>query len=192
MLTPDQVLYGYSIGVFPMANPDEANAIHWYEPELRGIIPLDALKISKSLRQTIRSGKYHLGLNQNFEAVMRACAQRDKTWISEDIIRVYVQLHQMGYAHSVEARNDSGELVGGLYGIALGRAFFGESMFHTARDASKVALVYLVEQLREHQFTLLDTQYLTPHLQSLGGIEITQSDYLELLKSALMKNPAHD
>lgn len=185
MLTPEQVLYGYGIGIFPMAHEEENNTIYWYEPELRGIIPLDGLKISKSLKQTLRSKKFNVSLNTCFEEVMRACADRSERWISEEIISVYCQLHKMGYAHSIEVTNADNNLVGGLYGVSLGKAFFGESMFHKERDTSKVALVYLVEWLNANQFTLLDTQYITDHLRTLGAIEIPKEAYLSLLKEAI-------
>ena len=184
-LTPDTVLFGYSIGVFPMADSDENNEIGWYAPDERGIIPLDGLKINKSMQQVMRLGKFTLTINTAFEEVMRMCAKRDRTWISEDIIEVYCQLHEMGYAHSFETRNKQGELVGGLYGIALGRAFFGESMFHTERDASKFALIKLVDWLNQHEYVLLDTQYTTPHLESMGAITISKSDYMILLNFAM-------
>jgi leucyl/phenylalanyl-tRNA--protein transferase len=185
MLVPEEMLYGYSIGVFPMAHPGENNALYWYEPELRGILLLHQLKISKSLRQTMRSEKFHVTINECFEETLRACANREDTWISEEIIQCFIRLHEMGYAYSFETRNHNNELVGGLYGVAMGKAFFGESMFHTERDASKVALAELVFWLRRHQFTLLDTQYLTPHLASMGAIEIPQKEYLLLLEKAL-------
>lgn len=185
MLVPEEMLYGYSIGVFPMAHPGENDALYWYEPELRGILPLHNFKISKSLHQTLRSGKFHVTVNQNFEETIRACANREDTWISEEIIQCFIQLHQLGYAYSFETRNTNNQLVGGLYGVAMGKAFFGESMFHTERDASKVALAELVFWLRRNQFSLLDTQYLTPHLASMGAIEIPQKEYLLLLEKAL-------
>jgi leucyl/phenylalanyl-tRNA--protein transferase len=184
-ITPDMVLYAYSIGVFPMANPDENNEIFWVEPEFRGIIPLDEFKVSKSLKQTLRSGKYYVTINQSFESVMRGCANRTETWISEEIIDVYKQLHEMGYAFSVETWNTNHELVGGLYGVAIGKAFFGESMFSTQTDASKVALYVLVNWMRENHLQLLDTQYITDHLKSLGAIEITKEEYKKLLAEAL-------
>ncbi|TAE86410.1 MAG: leucyl/phenylalanyl-tRNA--protein transferase [Bacteroidetes bacterium] len=184
-ITPDMVLYGYSQGVFPMANQEENNEIFWVEPEFRGIIPLDAFKVSKSLNQTLKSGKFKVTLNTDFEAVMRGCANRNETWISEEIIDVYCQLQQMGYGFSFEVWNKQNELVGGLYGIAMGRAFFGESMYSLERDASKVALYCLVEWLNENNFLLLDTQYITDHLKSLGAIEITRAEYLVLLAEAL-------
>lgn len=184
-LTAEQVIHGYTMGIFPMADSDEHDTIHWYEPRVRGIIPLTGFKISKSLRQTLRSGKFQVTINRDFEAVMRHCANRAQRWISEEIIEVYVQLHKLGYGYSFETRNANYELVGGLYGVALGKAFFGESMFHVERDASKVALAYLVEWMKLNNMTLLDTQYLTPHLESLGGIAISQAEYLDLLHEAL-------
>ena len=185
MLQPQEVLFGYSIGIFPMAHPEEENALYWYEPQLRGIIPLDQLKISKSLTQTLKSNKYIVTFNTAFEEVIRACGQRDDTWISEEIIDVYCRLHEMGHAISIETRNKKGELVGGLYGVVMGKAFFGESMFHTATDASKVALVSLVNWMKQNQMTLLDTQYLTDHLRSLGGKEVSKEEYKQLLREAL-------
>jgi leucyl/phenylalanyl-tRNA--protein transferase len=185
-LTAQQVLHGYTMGIFPMADSDEHDTIHWYEPRMRGIIPLDGLKISKSLKQTLRSQKFEISIDRDFESVMRHCANRKERWISEEIIDVYVELFEMGYAHSFEIRNLQNELVGGLYGVALGNAFFGESMFHLERDASKVALVYLVEWMKLKEMTLLDTQYITDHLRSMGGIEMPQERYLELLHEALL------
>lgn len=186
MLTAQQVLHGYTMGVFPMADSDENDQIYWYEPRMRGIIPLNGFKVSKSLKQTLRSGKFTISINRNFEDVIRHCANRRDRWISEEIIAVYTELHQMGYAYSFEVRNSiTNQLVGGLYGVAMGKAFFGESMFHLERDASKVALFYLVEWMKLKEMELLDTQYITDHLRSLGGIEIPQARYLELLLEAL-------
>jgi leucyl/phenylalanyl-tRNA--protein transferase len=184
-LTAQQVLHGYTMGIFPMADSDDNDCIHWYEPRMRGIIPLEGLKISKSLRQTLRSGKFTISLNRAFESVIRLCADRKERWISEEIIDVYCELHELGYAYSFEVTNSVGELAGGLYGVAMGKAFFGESMFHLERDASKVALVYLVEWMKIRKMELLDTQYMTDHLKSLGGIEIPQKEYLTLLLKAL-------
>lgn len=184
-INPDMVLYGYTKGVFPMANQDENNDIYWVEPEFRGIIPLDGFKVSKSLKQTLRSGKYYVTINNAFEQVMRGCGNREETWISEEIIAVYCRLHELGYGFSFETWDQQNELVGGLYGIALGKAFFGESMFSTRTDASKVALYCLVEWMKENQFMLLDTQYITDHLKSLGAIEVSRSEYLALLADAL-------
>jgi leucyl/phenylalanyl-tRNA---protein transferase len=186
MLTVQQVLHGYTMGVFPMADSDENDQIYWYEPRMRGIIPLDGFKVSKSLKQTLRSGKFTISINRNFENVIRHCANRTDRWISEEIIEVYTELHQLGYAYSFEVNNSvTQQLIGGLYGVAMGKAFFGESMFHLERDASKVALFYLVEWMKLKKMELLDTQYITDHLRSLGGIEIPQAQYLELLLKAL-------
>jgi leucyl/phenylalanyl-tRNA--protein transferase len=185
LLTPEALLFAYSIGMFPMADPSQNNEIGWYEPEMRGIIPLDGLKVSKSLRQVLISGKYHVTMNTEFEQVMRHCANRSDTWISEEIISAYTALHELGYAFSFETRDSTGVLAGGLYGVALGRAFFGESMFHLQRDASKVALVELVNWMKRNGFVLLDTQYYTPHLGSMGCIEISRNEYKKLLIQAL-------
>lgn len=183
-LTPSQVIQGYTMGVFPMAHPEEENTIYWYEPKMRGIMPLDGLKVSKSLKRKIEKPEFEVTLNRDFNSVIKACSERDETWISEEIQQVYGELHDNGWAHSIECWKE-GELVGGLYGVAIKRAFFGESMFHRATDASKVALFYLVEWLKENSFELLDMQYLTPHLESLGGIEIDQKEYLERLARAM-------
>ncbi|MBI1221216.1 MAG: leucyl/phenylalanyl-tRNA--protein transferase [Bacteroidetes bacterium] len=183
-LTPSQVIQGYTMGVFPMAHPEEDNTIYWYEPKMRGILPLDGLKVSKSLRKRINKHEFKVTLNEAFDEVMKSCARRDETWISEEIRQVYGELHKSGWAHSIECWKD-GNLVGGLYGVAIKRAFFGESMFHLATDASKVALYYLVEWLKGNKLELLDMQYLTPHLESLGGIEISQKEYLERLSRAM-------
>lgn len=158
--------------------------IRWYSPEQRGIIPLHDLKVSRSLRQTLRKKMFAVRINTNFEATMRACADRDDVWISETIVQSYLQLHRLGYAHSVECWNNE-KLVGGLYGVTIGGAFFGESMFSRLADASKVALVYLVKRLNERGFVLLDTQYSNPHLLTLGCIEIPQSEYVQQLQKAI-------
>ncbi len=160
--------------------------IHWYSPDPRAIIPLDTFNISRSLRQTIKKHIFEIRINTTFEEVMRACANRNDTWISEEILQSYVALHKLGFAHSVETWKD-GKLVGGLYGVALGAAFFGESMFSRSRDASKVVLVHLVERLRTKEFELLDTQFTTPHLLQFGTIEISRKEYLQRLKQATSK-----
>lgn len=183
-LTPSQVIHGYSMGIFPMAVPEEENLIYWFEPKKRGIMPLDGLKVSKSLKKRIDKQEFHVTMNKDFKGVVKACSERKETWISEDIQAVYAELHETGWAHSVECWQE-GQLVGGLYGVAIKKAFFGESMFHKKTDASKVALFYLIEWLRGNGFDLLDMQYLTDHLASMGGIEITQKKYLTLLNNAI-------
>lgn len=182
-LTPELVLWGYSRGLFPMAESREG-PIHWYEPTRRGIIPLDRLKVSRSLSRVLRSGQFHCTYNTAFDDVVASCAARETTWISNEIAQVYGELHHAGVAHSIEVWSGS-ELVGGLYGVGINAAFFGESMFHMVTDASKVALVCLVRHLISRGYCLLDTQYLTPHLASLGGIEIPQRQYLTELRQAL-------
>lgn len=182
-LSTSVVIQAYCVGYFPMA--DHRGRIHWLSPDPRCIFELDAFKISRSLRQTIRRGTYEVRINTAFDEVMKACATRvEGTWISHDILRVYSQLFQEGWGHSVETWAD-GKLVGGLYGLAIGGAFFGESMFHRRTDASKVAVAALVERLRQRGFVLLDSQMSTPHLMSLGAIEIPRSTYLERLGDAL-------
>lgn len=165
---------------------DSDGTTRWYTADPRGIIPLEAFHIPSTLAQTIKQKKFEVHFDRDFEAVMRACmdARPDGSWISEQLIAVYKQLHELGFAHSVEAWKD-GHLVGGLYGVSLGAAFFGESMFHSARDASKVALAALVERLRERNYELLDTQAATGHLKRFGCIEIRAEDYLRRLKRAL-------
>lgn len=183
-LTPALLLRAYSIGIFPMADPDEEGAIYWYAPDPRAILPLDGFHVSKNLAKLVRRGVFDVVSDRDFEGVMRACAERESTWISEELIRVYTALHEMGFAHSVECWHE-GELVGGLYGVALGGAFFGESMFHRHRDASKVALVHLVRQMRRGGFVLLDTQFSTPHLAQFGVVEVPRAVYEARLADAL-------
>ncbi|MBW7888111.1 MAG: leucyl/phenylalanyl-tRNA--protein transferase [Bacteroidetes bacterium] len=182
----ERLLEGYRRGIFPMSDEDDGE-IYWFSPDTRGIIPLNGLKISRSLRQTLKKKKFTVRINTAFEEVMRNCAKRPSVWISESIIRSYVRLFETGYAHSVECWKDT-SLVGGLYGVAIGGAFFGESMFSRERDASKVALVHLVQRLNERNFILLDTQYTTPHLISLGCIEISKREYLQKLDEAIRLN----
>lgn len=185
ILTPELLLHGYSIGIFPMADPDDDDEIYWYAPDPRAIVPFDTFHISKNLAQLVRQQKFAVTFDHDFEGVMRCCAARETTWISEQIIEVYTQLHELGFAHSVEVWLE-GELVGGLYGIALGGAFFGESMFHRARDASKVALVHLVRHLEKQGFVLHDTQFATDHLKRFGVIEIPRSEYERRLARAIL------
>ncbi len=187
-LTPELLLKAYSIGVFPMADDRKAADIYWVEPKRRAILPLDGFHLSHSLRKTLRSGRYETTLNRAFHRVVLACAapgpDRPGTWINTVIEQAVLRLHQLGHAHSIETWHE-GELVGGLYGISLGRAFFGESMFSRMTDASKVALAHLVARLRCGGFELLDCQFQTPHLASLGAVEIDREDYSVALGAAL-------
>jgi leucyl/phenylalanyl-tRNA---protein transferase len=182
ILTPELVLYAYRNGYFPMAEED--GSVYWHCPDPRAIIPLEGVKVSRSLAKIVTKNVFDVRFNTAFGAVIRACSERDETWISQDIIEIYTQLHDTGYAHSVEAWLD-GQLVGGLYGIAIGSAFFGESMFSTVSNASKVAYVHCTNRLRERGFTLLDSQYINPHMESLGAVLIAKSQYYTLLRKAL-------
>ena len=183
-LTSEIVLNAYGAGIFPMAEHQEHSDIHWVDPNRRGIIPLDQFHISRSLRKAILNTPYQLRFDTSFEEVLVACADRPETWINPSIHDIYVDLHQSGHAHSQEIW-DGNTLVGGVYGVALGGAFFGESMFSRCDNASKIALAWLVDRLRLTGFLLFDTQFLTSHLQSLGGIEIGRRDYLERLEMAV-------
>lgn len=187
MLTADLLIAAYSQGIFPMA--DDEGRIGWYEPTVRAIIPLETFHAPRRLMRTVRSGRFTVRYDTCFEAVMRACAMpapgRESTWISEEMVAAYTELYRRGYAHSVECWRDD-QLVGGLYGVAIGGLFAGESMFHRERDASKVALVHLVERLRRGGFVLLDSQYLgSEHLLQFGLIEITRAEYHRRLRAAL-------
>jgi leucyl/phenylalanyl-tRNA--protein transferase len=177
----------YREGIFPMALED--GEIGWFSPDPRAILPLDAFRVPARLARLVRQGRFEVSVDRSFEAVMRACADRgdDGTWISEGIVESYVALHRLGLAHSVEVRQGE-TLVGGLYGVHLGGAFFGESMFHRVTDASKVALVSLVDRLRRRGFLVLDVQWTTPHLRQFGVIEIPRRRYLTLLHEALGKD----
>lgn len=184
MLDPAELLYAYSQGYFPMAVPEDNNEIFWFKPDMRGIIPLDEFHVSKNLRRLFRKEHFQMRINSDFEATIRGCAERNDTWISEDIIDSYAKLHQIGYAFSFESWRE-GKLVGGLYGVSIGKVFFGESMFHKETDASKIALVYLVDFLKRHDYKLLDTQYLNDHLLQFGAKEVPNEEYEELLALAL-------
>ncbi len=190
-LTPDIVLNAYSCGIFPMAENHTDTDVFWVNPKMRGIIPLDNFHIPRSLSKKIRSGQYMISVNRNFRHVISACAMinsdRPESWINESIIDVYCQLQDIGHAHSVECWLDD-DLVGGLYGVSIGAAFFGESMFSKKTNASKVALVYLIERLINSGFFLLDTQFVTPHLKTFGAIEITRERYIEKLNIAIQRN----
>jgi leucyl/phenylalanyl-tRNA--protein transferase len=184
VLDPDLLLRAYSIGVFPMADSRDAEDVFWVEPRKRAILPLDNFRLSHSLRKTVRSGVFAVTRDTVFSEVVRQCARRDETWINAEIEKNYNLLHERGHAHSIECWQD-GQLAGGLYGVNLGAAFFGESMFSLKKDASKVALAWLVARLRVGGYRLLDCQFITDHLRSMGAVEIDQCDYLALLDSAL-------
>jgi leucyl/phenylalanyl-tRNA--protein transferase len=182
VIDPDLLLQGYRLGVFPMAMED--NSIEWFSPDPRAILPLEDFHVPHALRRVIRKKVFETKIDSAFANVIGACAKRENTWINREIIESFTRLHELGHAHSVEAWKD-GKLAGGLYGVAVGGAFFGESMFHHVTDASKIALVALVQHLRPRKFALLDTQWLTPHLQQFGGIEISRNHYLRLLGRAV-------
>lgn len=188
-IDPDLLLRAYSIGVFPMADGRDADELYWVEPKRRAILPLDRFHLSRSLRKTLKADVFEITCDRAFARIVRLCADREDTWINGEIEASYIRLHEAGRAHSIEAWKD-GELVGGLYGVRLGAAFFGESMVSLARDASKVALAWLVARLVVGGFTLLDCQFMTEHLASLGAVEIDQRDYLALLASALGEGSA--
>jgi leucyl/phenylalanyl-tRNA--protein transferase len=183
-LDPALLIRAYREGIFPMAV--EGGEIAWFSPDPRGVLPLDRFHRSARLVRVIRSGRFETAIDRDFEGVMRACAQRpgEGTWISEEIVQSYLTLHRLGMAHSVEVWREN-RLVGGLYGVHLGAAFFGESMFHRETDASKVALAALVDRLTRRGFQLLDVQWLTPHLAQFGAVEIPRRQYLARLKQAL-------
>lgn len=181
----EELIAAYAGGYFPMAHPESNNAIYWHQPEMRGIIPLDKYHIPGNLRREYVRYPYLLTINRDFEGVIKGCAERESTWISKEIISAYTQLHELGMAVSFEAWKH-GELVGGLYGVVLGKAYFGESMFHRATNASKHCLVFLIQTLVEREFKLLDTQYLNPHLEQFGAIEVPHSQYMALLEEALL------
>jgi leucyl/phenylalanyl-tRNA--protein transferase len=183
VLLPEVVVMGYRQGFFPMGDP-ESGQVFWHRPDPRAIIPLDAVRISRSLRQTLRKDTYRTTINASFDTVILRCSERSDTWITDDILSTYSQLHYMGYAHSIETWHGS-ELAGGLYGVAINGAFFGESMFSHRPDASKVAFVRLVQHLSARGFTLLDTQYINEFTASLGAIEIPDSLYQQQLTVAL-------
>lgn len=190
-ITPEILLRAYAMGVFPMAESRDDPDIHWVDPRQRGVFPLDGFHISRSLRRSLLRGGFEVTVDTDFAGVVSACANRPETWINSEIFRLYGELHQMGHAHSVEVRRN-GLLVGGVYGVVIGAAFFGESMFSTETDASKVALAWLVHRLRAGGFTLFDTQFLTPHLASLGAVEIPRAEYRRQLGLALSRRASFD
>jgi leucyl/phenylalanyl-tRNA--protein transferase len=187
-ITPEVLLKAYACGIFPMAESAEDPALYWIEPEMRGIIPLDRFHMTTRLARTVRSDRFTVTVNRDFDAVLDGCAEpqpgRPRTWINARIRLLYRKLYERRHCHSVEVYEGE-TLVGGLYGVTLGRAFFGESMFHRARDASKVALVHLIARLRAGGFKLLDTQYVTDHLKTFGAIEVPRRQYHKLLEAAL-------
>ena len=183
-LDPRLLLQGYATGIFPMADSRDAAELFWVEPRNRAIIPLDRFHLSRSLRRVLRSGRFDVTLDRDFQAVINACAEREETWINAELERAMLALHASGHAHSLEVWAE-GELIGGLYGVKLGRAFFGESMFSRRRDASKVALAWLVARLKVGNFTLLDCQFMTEHLASLGAVSVPRETYVALLSAAL-------
>jgi len=187
-ITPEVLLKAYACGIFPMAESADDPSLYWIEPQKRGVIPLDGFHVPRRLARTVRGERFEIRVDQDFDAVIAACAApaegRSKTWINPRIRRLYRELFLRGHCHTVEAWRD-GKLAGGLYGIRLGRAFFGESMFHFERDASKVALVHLVARLRAAQFRLLDAQFMTEHLWQFGAVEVERTDYQRILADAL-------
>lgn len=187
-ITPEVLLRAYSCGIFPMSEGADDPTIFWVEPERRGIIPLDAFSVSSRLARTVRSDMFRVTVNTSFKQTIASCAEprpgSDDTWINQRIRDLYIALHGIGHCHSVEVWVGE-QLVGGLYGVSLGRAFFGESMFHRTRDASKVALVHLVARLIAGGFVLLDTQFVTDHLKSLGAVEVSRQKYRAMLDDAI-------
>jgi leucyl/phenylalanyl-tRNA---protein transferase len=189
-LTPELLLEAYAAGIFPMAEGADDRELFWVDPVRRGVLPLDGFHVPRRLARTLRGGRFEIRCDSAFDAVMRSCAaasdDRPQTWINDEIVTLYTELFRRGAAHSVESWLD-GELVGGLYGVHLGAVFFGESMFSRVTDASKVALVHLVARLRQGGFTLLDTQFVTEHLQRFGAIEIPRREYHSRLQAALAR-----
>ena len=183
-LTPSLILNAYSRGIFPMAESRDDDGLFWLDPERRGVIPLDGFHISRSLRKVILREPYQIKIDSDFVGVIEGCADRTETWINGPIFAIYMDLFRAGHAHSLEVW-DGDALVGGVYGVTMGGAFFGESMFSRRPNASKIALAYLVARLKFGGFTLFDTQFLTPHLASMGGIEIPRASYRQALRDAL-------
>jgi leucyl/phenylalanyl-tRNA---protein transferase len=200
-ITPELMLRAYRAGLFPMAETRRGERLYWLDPEQRGVLPLERFHLPRRLLRTVLSGRFQITVDTDFAGTVQACAAstagREDTWINAEIERLFVELHRLGYAHSVECR-EAGELVGGLYGVVLGAAFFGESMFTRARDASKAALVHLVARLRLGGFRLLDTQFVTTHLAQFGAVEVPRDDYKRLLMDAVemparwMRDPPPD
>ncbi len=187
-VTPEMLLRAYGLGIFPMAESRDDPRLFWVDPDMRGVIPLDAFHLPKRLARRVRSGVFEPRIDSDFSAVIQACAEprpgHPETWINDQVVALYAALFERGHVHTVECWRE-GSLVGGLYGVSLRGAFFGESMFSRETDASKVALVHLVDHLRARGFLLLDVQFLTPHLETFGAIEVTRADYQNLLRDAL-------
>lgn len=192
LLTPDLVLSAYARGIFPMAERRDSPEIFWIDPRRRGILPLDAFHLSRSLRRRMRRAPFAISFDRDFAAVLAGCADREETWINNEIHRLYRALHGRGHAHSIEAWDEAGGLAGGVYGVTIGGAFFGESMFSRRTDASKIALAYLAERLLSCGFTLFDTQFITDHLSSLGAVEIDRRDYHDRLARAVRQQAVFD
>ena len=188
-ITPEVLLKAYACGIFPMAESAEDPALYWIEPDMRGIIPLDGFHVPSRLARTVRTTPFTVWVNRDFDGVIDGCAEpkhdRARTWINERIRRIYRSLYEAGHCHTVEVY-DGDILIGGLYVVSLGRAFFGESMFHRARDASKIALVHLIARLKAGRYRLLDTQFVTDHLQTFGAVEVPKRRYHRLLEEALV------
>ncbi|WP_010139160.1 leucyl/phenylalanyl-tRNA--protein transferase [Oceanicola sp. S124] len=184
-ITPELLLQAYMSGIFPMAESRDDPELFWVDPRRRGVFPLDGFHISRSLRRALKRGDYSVTTDRDFTGVLEGCADRGETWINDEIAALYHALHDRGHAHSLEVWSEQGALIGGVYGVALGRAFFGESMFSRRRDASKIALAWLVDRLNLCGYTLFDTQFLTPHLASLGAVEIPRARYHAALAEAL-------
>ena len=183
-LTPEILVRAYASGVFPMAESRDSDEIYWVDPKQRGILPLDGFRISRSLRRALRRADYRIALDGDFAAAVAACADRDETWINDTIYALYIDLHRNGLAHSLEVWDETG-MIGAVYGVTLGAAFFGQVMFSRRSHPSKIALAYLVDHLRRTGFLLFDTQFITPHLASLGAVQIARADYHERLRAAL-------
>lgn len=183
VIQPEVLLSGYAKGIFPMAE-DDTDEVHWYTAIERGVIPMDAFKVSKNVTALIKKNNYEVSIDTKFREVMNACADRDSTWISPSIIESYVQLHELGFAHSVEI-SKNGKLMGGLYGVKLGRAFFGESMFKYEKEMDKIALFYCHKFLKQHDIILWDTQFWTEHLSQFGCIKMSAENYQKLLEEAI-------
>ena len=189
-ISPELILDAYACGIFPMAETRSDEEVFWVDPEIRGVLELDHFHISRSLHRTIRSNRFTISVNREFRNVINSCSEfspkRKDTWINSQILNVFCQLHELGYAHSIECWNNK-KLVGGLYGLSLGAAFFGESMFSKESNTSKIAFVHLVDRLKQGNFTLLDTQFVTPHLKSLGVKEMPRGLYLDKLRDAIQR-----